>query len=98
MVKSFLTKIVTANDLLTGEVIYQTDNNSWTKHLIKAEILEQAILANERLETAKLQEFKVVGAYLIDVSLSTLGPAPCHFRERFRSKGPSNYFHGKQAS
>jgi len=25
-------------------------------------------------------------------------PEPVHFREVFRTRGPSNYFHGKQAS
>jgi hypothetical protein len=25
------------------------------------------------------------------------GPEPTHFREAFRTRGPSNYAHGKQA-
>jgi hypothetical protein len=37
-----------------------------------------------------------VGAYLMPVQQSPKGIAPTHFREDFRTKGPSNYFHGKQ--
>jgi len=39
----------------------------------------------------------VVGAYLADFIDEDAGPKPAHFREAFRTKGPGNYFHGKQA-
>jgi hypothetical protein len=38
-----------------------------------------------------------VGAYLADFTDEDAGPKPAHFREVFRTKGPGNYFHGKQA-
>ena len=41
-------------------------------------------------------EAVVVGAYLAEVSSDT-AVTPRHYRECFRHKGPSNYFHGKQA-
>jgi hypothetical protein len=39
----------------------------------------------------------VVGAYLADAKAGPNGPEPTHFREAFRTRGPSNYNHGKQA-
>jgi hypothetical protein len=39
----------------------------------------------------------VVGAYLADATAGPDGPEPVHFREAFRTRGPSNYPHGKQA-
>jgi len=39
-----------------------------------------------------------VGAYLADARPGPQGPEPVHFREVFRSRGPSNRFHGKQAA
>ena len=39
----------------------------------------------------------MVGAYLADAQPGPDGPEPVHFREAFRTRGPSNYFHGKQA-
>ena len=32
-----------------------------------------------------------------DVRIGPDGPEPAHFREAFRTRGPSNYPHGKQA-
>ena len=43
------------------------------------------------------QAAHVAGAYLADFSDEDAGPKPTHFREVFRTKGPGNYFHGKQA-
>jgi hypothetical protein len=39
----------------------------------------------------------LVGAYLADAILKDGKPVPTHFREEFRTRGPSNYEHGKQA-
>ena len=39
----------------------------------------------------------MVGAYLADFIDEGAGPKPVHFREAFRTIGPGNYFHGKQA-
>ena len=38
----------------------------------------------------------MVGAYLADARAGEEGPEPTHFREAFRTRGPSNYAHGKQ--
>jgi hypothetical protein len=95
MSKSFTPKVVTANDLLKGDVIYQTANG-WTHDLANAEILTDEAHADLRLIEGSQQIADVVGVYLMDIALDGTAPQTTHFREAFRAKGPSNYVHGKQ--
>jgi len=95
MSKPFTPKVVTANHLLKGDVIYQS-TSGWTRDLTKAEVLTDEAHADLRLIEASQQKLEVVGAYLADVDISGGIPKPNHFREDFRSRGPSNYAHGKQ--
>lgn len=95
MPKPFTPKVVTANHLLKGDVVYQTETG-WTRNLAEAEVLTDAADADIRLIDASQQTSEVVGVYLADVNTGVTGPAPAHFREDFRSRGPSNYAHGKQ--
>ncbi|MFK7874344.1 MAG: DUF2849 domain-containing protein [Paracoccaceae bacterium] len=89
-------KVVTANALLEGDVIYQT-LTGWTRNLTDAEVLTDPAHADLRLIEASQQTGHVVGVYLADVKVTQTGPEPVHFREEFRRTGPSNYPHGKQA-
>tara|TARA_R110000796_G_scaffold60854_13_gene140869 strand:+ start:368 stop:664 length:297 start_codon:yes stop_codon:yes gene_type:complete len=95
MAKPFTPKVVTANALLEGDVIYQT-TNGWTRDLSQAEVLTDEADADLRLIDAIQQPDLIVGAYLAEVDASASLPKPVHFREAFRAKGPSNYVHGKQ--
>lgn len=96
MPKPFVPKVVTANALLDGDVIYLTVDG-WTGNLAEAEVLTDPAHADLRLIEAAQQTDRIVGAYLADVTLVDNVPAPAHFREAFRATGPSNYLHGKQA-
>lgn len=96
MSRVFTPKVVTANHLLEGDVIYQT-LDGWSRELKEAELLEDEAHADLRLLEAIQQRDVVVGAYLADVEATDTGPKPTHFRETFRTRGPSNYKHGKQA-
>ena len=93
--RPFTPKVVTANHLLEGDVIYQTATG-WTRDLSEAEVLTDEADADIRLLDAARQTAEVVGAYLADIEVTDHGPAPTHFREIFRTRGPSNYAHGKQ--
>lgn len=97
MPREFTPKVVTANALLEGDVVYQTADDRWSRHLSEAELIADEALANLRLAQAEGQPEMVVGAYLADAKPSENGPQPTHFREEFRRTGPSNYDHGKQA-
>ncbi|MEM9279584.1 MAG: DUF2849 domain-containing protein [Pseudomonadota bacterium] len=99
MARAFVPKVVTANDLLEGDVIYLMSDGSWTRRHDEAELYEDEALANEALAKAQKQAHRLVGAYLADAQVGENGkPEPTHFREAFRTRGPSNYpDHGKQA-
>lgn len=97
MPRIYTPKVVTANALIEGDVIYLTANDDWTRDLSSAEILTDEAHAQLRLLEADSRQDEAVGAYLADVKPGTSGPEPTHFREDFRRTGPSNYFHGKQA-
>jgi hypothetical protein len=96
MARVFSPKVVTANDLLDGEVIYLAPDDTWVRDLTAAEVITDEAHAQLRLLDAARQTDRLVGAYLADVALGPNGPEPIHFREDFRRTGPSNYAHGKQ--
>ena len=97
MPREFTPKLITANALLEGDVVYLTEAGTWTRRLNEAEILTDEADAELRLLDAQAQASTVVGVYLADMTPTEHGPEPAHFREDFRRKGPSNYNHGKQA-
>ena len=96
MARPFSPKIVTANALLEGDVIYLSQNGTWVRSLCDAALFSEKDMAEERLAFASKDGF-AVGAYLVDAVAGETGPTPTHFREEFRRTGPSNHNHGKQA-
>ena len=97
MPRAFTPKVITANALIEGDVIYYTSDDTWSRQLSEAEFLTDEAHAQLRLLDAQQQASEVVGAYLADAKAGENGPEPTHFREEFRRTGPSNYHHGKQA-
>ncbi len=97
MSRRFIPKVVTANRLREGDVVYLTADDRWSLHHHEAELIEDEAQANLRLHFAAAQKLVIVGAYLADAKPGPNGPEPVHFREAFRTRGPSNYMHGKQA-
>ncbi len=97
MPREFTPKVVTANALLEGDVIYLTAFGDWTRHIAEADLIEDQATADIRLLEAQALAHEAVGAYLADARRGPKGPEPVHFREVFRTRGPSNHIHGKQA-
>ncbi len=97
MSRRFIPKVVTANLLREGDVVYLTADDRWSPHHHEAQFIEDEAVANTRLAFGAAQRLLVVGAYLADAKQGPNGPEPVHFREAFRTRGPSNYNHGKQA-
>ncbi|MEM7215218.1 MAG: DUF2849 domain-containing protein [Pseudomonadota bacterium] len=99
MARAFVPKVVTANDLLEGDVIYLMSNGEWSRAHSEAAFFDEEQEAKDALASASSQGHRLVGAYLADARLGEDGsPEPTHFREEFRTRGPSNYpEHGKQA-
>ena len=78
-------------------MVYLTADDRWSLVHREAELIEDEAHAQMRLLHASAQKLLVVGAYLADAKPGPNGPEPVHFREEFRTRGPSNYMHGKQA-
>ena len=96
MPREFTPKVVTANALLDGDVVWLTEDDRWAGSMAEAELIEDEAHAQLRLLHAESQPGAVVGPYLADAQDGPDGPEPVHFREAFRTRGPSNYAHGKQ--
>lgn len=96
MSRPYPPKVVTANDLRLGDVVYLTAQGQWSRHHHQAALFTDEDAANTHLARAVAQSLIVVGAYLADAKQGEHGPEPLHFREVFRTRGPSNYAHGKQ--
>ena len=89
MAKYFKPKIVSANDLFAGDVVYLDTKGGWTRDLRGAAVATTEDEATA-LESRAGQPGRVVGPALVDVTLDDDGlPFPSHFREKFRDRGPS---------
>ena len=96
MSRSFTPKVVTGNALLEGDAVWLTIDDRWTRDMSQAELIDDEAHADIRLLFGASQRNTVVGVYLVDAKAGPHGPEPTHFREEFRTRGPSNYAHGKQ--
>ena len=90
MPDAFHPKIVSANDLLDGDVVWLDRTGGWTRTLHAAAVAHDPAAAEALLATAASQQGRVVGPALADVALEPDGPRPLHFREAFRARGPSH--------
>ncbi len=97
MTRRYIPKVVTANRLREGDNVWLTEADTWSDQMQDAELIEDEAHADIRLLFAQAQRGLVVGAYLADARAGANGPEPVHFRETFRTRGPSNYPHGKAA-
>lgn len=85
---------ITANHLLSGDAIYLSAGNDWHQFITGAMLfstLEDAEAVAARLTVN--QAHIIAGAYVIAMADTIV---PLSNRERIRSLGPTNYFHGKQ--
>lgn len=96
MAREFTPKVLTANDLLEGDVIYRNGAGGWSRHHAEAKLFTEEREAEAALVEALAEPGTIVGPYLADAKAGPHGPLPVHFREAFRMRGPSNYQHGKQ--
>ena len=97
MARAFGPSVLTANDLLAGDVVYLARDGAWTRRLGGARLFEDEEEANRCLAEAQMHEDIVIGPYLADaLPGGEEGPRPAHFREAFRATGPTNYPHGKR--
>lgn len=94
-------KVLTANHLLSGEVVFLAEGELWTPDINEALVAESAddeawfAQAGGRAVAAQT----VVEPYLIDVDRRAGAVVPVRYREKLRSRGPSVRLDlGKQAA
>jgi hypothetical protein len=97
--RKFQPQMATGNDLLEGDVVYFTSTGEWSRAIGDAALAVNPEAAAELLKRAEAFPNQVVGVYLVEAAVDDCGrAAPSHFREVFRTRGPSNYpWLGKQA-
>ena len=78
-------KLVTGNDLPSGDVIWWT-GNGWSRHI------EDAVDAGDHAENiARAEEAsrRVNVPYVIEGVATAEGPRPAHIKDRIRALGPT---------
>jgi hypothetical protein len=93
-------KVLTANRLIDGEVVWYGADETWIETIHGARVVRDKA-AEEALQAIGKAAFAanlVVDAELIDVDLVGGRIVPTRLRERIRAAGPTNHrHHGKQA-
>lgn len=85
-------RVLTANRLVDGDVVYFTVDGGWGTRIEAARIADgkEGAAALETIGIQAAADQIVVGPYLIDVGEEAGRPVPQRFRERIRAYGPSN--------
>jgi hypothetical protein len=78
-------KILTGNDLLTGDVTW------WTGSVWSTAVNDAAAVGadGDTIATSEQNAQRVVGAYVIDATRDDQGVRPNHIKERIRALGPT---------
>jgi hypothetical protein len=78
-------KLLTGNDLPTGDVVWWT-GQTWSRHV------EDAVdvgATGESIAAAEEGARRVNGPYVIDATATPDGPRPAHIKDRIRALGPT---------
>jgi hypothetical protein len=78
-------KLVTGNDLVTGDVVWWTGQD-WSRHVAEA---IDAGADGEKIAHREEAALRVNVPYVIDAEPGRDGPAPVHIKERIRASGPT---------
>jgi len=79
-------KILTGNDLASGDVIWWAGGEEWSR------FVAEAVDAGDHGEAIAAREMaaqRVNGAYIVAAELGPEGPRPLHIKERIRALGPT---------
>ena len=83
--------VVTANELLSGDVVFRNANGGWSPGIDAATVLDSQDKGFVALAEAREDEVAniVIAAALIEVSVEQGAIRPVHIRERIRALGPT---------
>lgn len=93
-------KVITANRLLNGDVVWLGESGSWVERVTLARTFEGKDQIAEGLSIGQQAEKnqEVVGVYEMDVTVEDGVLVPVRLRERIRAAGPTTHPQfGKQA-
>lgn len=92
--------ILTANQLVEGDVVYLTSALGWSGDITEAKVAtnENELQELNQLGEKALKDCLVVDPHAVPVEMQGDIARPKHIKERIRAKGPSVHPHlGKQA-
>ena len=78
-------KLLTGNDLRTGDVIWWT-GEGWSRHVAESVDVDEH---GEALGAREAAAQRVNNPYVVDAAASAEGPRPAHIKERIRALGPT---------
>lgn len=78
-------KLLTGNDLPTGDVIWWT-GEGWSRHVEDSVDVDDQ---GEAIARAEEGARRVNAAYVIDATATPQGPRPAHIKDRVRALGPT---------
>ncbi len=78
-------KILTGNDLASGDVTWWT-GNGWSRHVEDAADVGET---GEAIAAAEEAARRVNAPYVIDATAGPQGPRPAHIKDRVRALGPT---------
>ncbi|WP_299810661.1 DUF2849 domain-containing protein [uncultured Roseibium sp.] len=93
-------KVVTANRLLSGEVVWLGENGRWVERITLAGVFDgkEAVAEALALGLASKDRQEVVDVYEMDVTVEDGVIVPVRLREKIRATGPTTHRDlGKQA-
>jgi sulfite reductase (NADPH) hemoprotein beta-component len=84
-------KVVTANRLRDGVILYLAGGDRWSEHLADAAVADGEAEEKRLLVAAAgdVAARRIVGPYAFEVVLGEAGPQAISQRERIRARGPS---------
>ena len=82
-------RIISANDLLNGDVVFFTEADAWSRKATAAAVYRTDAAAEDALIRAARQSGRAVGPALVDIDFGMDGGAPRRLRERIRRDGPT---------
>ncbi|WP_294334347.1 DUF2849 domain-containing protein [uncultured Sphingomonas sp.] len=78
-------KLLTGNDLPTGDVVWWT-GESWSRHLAEAVDVGDK---GDLIAATEVAARRVIVPYVIDAEATPEGPRPAHIKDRIRALGPT---------
>lgn len=84
-------QMIIASRLADGVVVFLTEDNTWSRSIVRGAVVDAGPEGERLLAVAKEQEARciVTDPYLIDVELEDATPRPVSIRESIRAFGPT---------